>query len=65
MMITASTEDRRRPSAQRERGAAGVLVAAALAAALTGACTTREIEDFLHAGSKIAYDSMKARQQGQ
>ena len=42
-----------------------MLVAAALAAALTGACTTREIEDLLHASGKIAYDSMKARQQGQ
>lgn len=59
MTVMASTEDRQR------RGAAGVLVAAALAAALTGACTTHEIEDFLHAGGKIVYDSMKVRQQGQ
>jgi len=64
MTATASTKDRRRPAAWR-RWAAGALMATALAAALAGACTTREVEDLLHAGGKVAYDSMKARQQGQ
>ncbi|MBI2586159.1 MAG: hypothetical protein HYW28_09875 [Rhodospirillales bacterium] len=65
MTAMASIEDRLRPPARWRRGAAGALVATSLAAALTGACTTREIEDLLHVSGKIAYDSMKARQQGQ
>jgi|GEM_PF-6608847 len=48
----------------RRRTAAGLLITAALAAAHAGGCTARELEDLLYAGGKIAYDSMKARQDG-
>lgn len=63
MAANAPTRDRR-PAAWR-RSTAAMLATVALAAALVGACTTREVEDFLYAGGKIAYDSMKARQHGQ
>ena len=64
MTATASTKDRR-PPARRRRAGALMAVALALTAALAGACTTREIGDFLYAGGKITYDSMKSRQHGE
>lgn len=54
-------------SARRRRAAAVVAVgmAAVATAALLAACTAPQVADVLHAGGKIAYDSMKARQQSQ
>ena len=48
-----------------QRAWAAAILAAAVAAAAVAACTTRQVEDVLHAGGKLAYDSMKARQQSQ
>ncbi len=50
-------------TARRRRAWAAALVAATVAATATAACTAREAEDALHAAGKIAYDSMKARQE--
>lgn len=49
-------------NAKSPRAWVAAAVGLALAAAVVGACTPRQAEDFLHAAGKIAYDSMKARQ---
>ena len=44
---------------RRARG----LLPALLAAALLAGCTAGQVQEFLYAGGKIAYNSLRARQQ--
>jgi hypothetical protein len=44
------------------RGARGFLLAF-LAAALLAGCTAGQVQEFFYAGGKVAYDSLRARQQ--